>query len=52
MPEHHIPRGRLHEDIVELRREHEEVVSIAVDPDDVTRYIVTTKYCGVETRSA
>lgn len=53
MPIHHIPRARLHEDLVQLKREHEDVVSITPDPDDDGRYVVVTKYCSdVETRSA
>jgi hypothetical protein len=53
MPQHPIPRARLHEDIISLRAEHEEVVSIVPDPDDSSRFLVTTKYCSdVETRSA
>lgn len=54
MPEHRIPRARLHEDLKSLEREHEEVVSIVADPDNADRYLVTTRYCGerIETRPA
>ena len=53
MPVHHIPRGRLHEDIVQLTREQHEVVSVTLDPDDAQCYIVVTSTPGeVETRPA
>jgi hypothetical protein len=43
MPTHRIPRGRLHEDLQSLEREHEHVVSIVNDGDF---FKVTTRYCG------
>ena len=54
MPEHHIPRARLHEDLIALKREHEDVVSITPDPDNADRFLVITKSCGEvrETRPA
>ena len=54
MPTHRIPRAHLHEDLIALKREHEDVVSIVTDPDDAERFLVTTKYCGEvrETRPA
>lgn len=54
MPEHRIPRANLHEDLIALKREHEEVVSIVSDPDNSGRYLVTTRYCcePTETRPA
>jgi len=54
MPEHHIPRGRLHEDLRALDHDGEEVVSIVQDPDDLERFTVITRYKGdkLETRPA
>lgn len=54
MPEHRIPRASIHEDLRSLNREHEIVMSITPDPDDVDRYIVVTRFCGdtLETRPA
>ena len=54
MPEHRIQRAYLHEEIVALKREHEDVVSITPDPDDDSRYLVITRFCGEqrETRPA
>jgi hypothetical protein len=54
MPTHHIPRANLHEDLIALKREHEEVISIVPDPDNALRFLVTTRYCADvnETRPA
>ena len=55
MPEHHIPRGRLHEDLRTLDHDGEELVSIVPDPTNTDRYLVVTRYKGddhIETRPA
>ena len=54
MPEYHIPRGRLHEDLRAIERDGEEVVSIVPDPNDPDRFEVVTRYKGdkLETRPA
>ena len=54
MPEHHIPRGRLHEDLQALDHDGEEVVTITPDPSNDDRFLVITRYKGtsVETRPA
>lgn len=48
MPIHRIPRARLDEDLVELRKTGEKVVTITNDGDIV---VVVTEYTGVETRA-
>ena len=50
MPEHHIRRGRLHEGLVELRAQSEEIVWVFPDPDDQDCYLVITKSLEGETR--
>lgn len=54
MPEHHIPRGRLHEDLRSLDRDGEDVVTVMPDPDDDDRFLVVTRYKSnrVEVRPA
>ena len=47
MNEHRIPRASLHEDLISLRKEGEEVVSITLEGD---RYLVITKPIGIEYR--
>lgn len=44
MPEHHIPRGRLHEDLRALDHDGEEVFTIAPDPSNDDRFLVVTRY--------
>ena len=47
MPIHRIPRAHLDEDLIELRRTGETVVSVSVDGDVA---VVVTEFVGVETR--
>jgi hypothetical protein len=42
MPIHHIPRARLDEDVRDIERQGEEIVSVTVDTDG--RYLVVTRY--------
>lgn len=48
MPFHRIPRGRLHEDVTAIEREHEVIVSTNVDPSDPNFVLVFTRWCGQE----
>lgn len=49
MPIHHVPRATLHEDLQAITREGEDIQSITPDGDD--RFLVTTVYRGLETRT-
>ena len=46
MPEHHIPRAHLHEDLRVIDHEGEQILSITPDPTDPDRYLVVTRYKG------
>jgi hypothetical protein len=46
MPIHRVPRARLYEDSVSIEREGERIVQVILDPDDDTRWLVVTRYCG------
>lgn len=51
MPEHRIPRARLHEDLLRLYREDNEVVAFMdPEPDEHDRVRVLTKPRAVEVR--
>lgn len=50
MPEHHIPRAHLHEDLLRLYREGEQVAFLDPVPDDKDRIRVLTKPVGSVTR--
>lgn len=52
MPTHRVPRGTLHEDLLDIERvQCERVMSVVVDPDDTAFYIIeTTVGNGVEMR--
>lgn len=54
MPTHRVPRGTLHEDLLDIERvQCEKVLSIVVDTDDSAFYIVETRFnTDVETRVA
>ena len=41
MPEHRIPRARLHEDLIAIEREGEHVLSVVPDGDV---FVVVTRY--------
>lgn len=53
MPEHRIPRARLHEDLLRLYREDNEMVAFLDPiPDDKDRIHVVTKDRGYMVRDA
>lgn len=44
MPTHRVSRASLHEDLMDIeRRQGERVLSVVVDPEDNSRYIIETE---------
>ena len=49
MPIHRIPRAHLDEDLIELRKTGERVVTMTPETDV---FVVVTEFIGIETRDA